>query len=245
MAGRAPLSFCIQAFRASPSGRPKSRAYPALPLVSALGIALVLGCAQQGGPSSGGRAHARVDEAGCEVPADASAGELAALRAEVDRLVAIQEIERLKARFMRCIDTKDLVCLRDEVFAPGAEIRFEGADYDIVAAGWTAIEEFYQGAFTDTKFGMHHAHTPEIEVDGETAHGTWYLHDVFVNLEDDTTLEGSALYDESYAKLDGGWRIMFSTYARLWEETTPRDPRTKLGSRPVKAPIAPTGTRAD
>ena len=234
MARRAPLSFCMPVFGWGPSSRRESRAHAALRLASALGIALVLGCAQQGGPSSRGRAHACGDEARCGVPAEACAGELAELRAEVARLVAVQEIERLKARFMRCIDTKDLVCLRDEVFAPGAEIRFEGADYDIVAAGWTQIEQFYQGAFTTTKFGMHHAHTPEIDVDGETAHATWYLHDVFVNLEDATTLQGSALYDESYAKLDGAWRIMFSTYERLWEETTPRDPKTKLGSRPVK-----------
>lgn len=245
MVRRAPLSICMPAFRSSSSGRRTSRAHAALRLASALGIALVLGCAQSGGSSSRDRVHARGDEAGREVPAQACAGELAELRAEVDRLVAVQEIERLKARFMRCIDTKDLVCLRDEVFAPGAEIRFEGADYDIVAAGWTQIEQFYQGAFTQTKFGMHHAHTPEIEIDGETARGRWYLHDVFVNLEDGTTLQGSALYDESYAKLDGGWRIMFSTYERLWEETTPRDPRTKLGSRPVKAPVAQPGTRAD
>lgn len=154
--------------------------------------------------------------------------------AALDRLVAIEEIKQLKARFMRCVDTKNLVCLRDEVFAPGAEVRFQGADYDIKAAGWTQIEKFYQGAFSSTKFGMHHAHTPEIFVDGETARGTWYLHDIFVNLEENWTLQGSALYADSYAKIDGRWRIVYTTYERLFEETTPRDPRTKLGSKSVK-----------
>ena len=157
-----------------------------------------------------------------------------AVHAALDRLVAIEDIKQLKARFMRCVDTKDLPCLRDEVFAPGAEIHFKGTDYDISAAGWTAIEKFYQGAFTPTKFGMHHAHTPEITVEGETARGTWYLHDIFVNLDENWTLQGSALYDDSYAKIDGRWRIMYSTYQRLWEETTPRDPKTKLGSIPVR-----------
>ncbi|MEZ4334814.1 MAG: nuclear transport factor 2 family protein [Myxococcota bacterium] len=149
------------------------------------------------------------------------------------RLVAIQEIEQLKARFMRCVDTKDLVCLRDEVFAPGAEIRFIGSDYEFAASGWTAIEKLYQDGFSAQKFGMHHAHTPEITVDGQTARGKWYLHDVFVNLEEGWTLQGSALYDDTYAKIDGRWRIMYSTYRRLWEETTPRDPRTRLGSKPI------------
>ncbi len=182
-------------------------------------LGLALGCAHQGHDD-----HA----------ADADQDAHVARHAALDRLVAIEDIKQLKARFMRCVDTKDLPCLRDEVFTPGAEIHFKGTDYDISAAGWTAIEKFYQGAFTPTKFGMHHAHTPEITVEGDTARGTWYLHDVFVNLDENWTLQGSALYDDSYAKIDGKWRIMYSTYRRLWEETTPRDPKTKLGSKSVE-----------
>lgn len=195
---------------------------PAFPaLLAFLPLVLAIGCAH--GHGSHGRAsheHASHDHASHD-------------HAAIERLVAIEDIQQLKARFMRCVDTNDLVCLRDEVFAPGAEISFQGADYDIRAVGWTAIEKFYAGAFTPTKFGMHHAHTPEIHVDGENARGTWYLHDVFVNLEENWTLQGSALYDDRYAKIDGEWRIVFTTYRRLFEETTPRDPRTKLGSKSV------------
>jgi hypothetical protein len=201
-----------------------------------LATLLALGCAHPSGHHAHYAHHAHHGHHADH--ADGSAGEApaapAARHAALDRLVAIEDIEQLKARFMRCVDTKNLVCLRDQVFAPGAEIHFKGADYDIAAVGWTEIEKFYQGAFTSQKFGMHHAHTPEISVDGDTARGTWYLHDVFVNLEEKTTLQGSALYDDSYAKIDGQWRIMYSTYERLWEETTPRDPRTKLGSKSVR-----------
>lgn len=191
-------------------------------------LGLALGCAHPGHDDHRSPAAA---EAGDDLSGRA---EQVAHEAAIDRLVAIEDIKQLKARFMRCVDTKDLPCLRDEVFAPGAEIHFKGTDYDISAAGWTAIEKFYQEAFTPTKFGMHHAHTPEITVEGDTARGTWYLHDVFVNLEENWTLQGSALYDDSYGKIDGQWRIMYSTYQRLWEETTPRDPRTKLGSKSVQ-----------
>jgi hypothetical protein len=207
-------------------------------------LGLILGCAHHGHPDHHGR-HDRHDECGSGDEASGGAGDAAGSRsgplaehlarhAAIDRLVAIEDIKQLKARFMRCVDTKNLVCLRDEVFAPGAEIHFKGADYDISAVGWTAIEKFYQDAFTPTKFGMHHAHTPEIAVDGDTARGTWYLHDIFVNLEENWTLQGSALYDDSYAKIDGRWRIVYSTYERLFEETTPRNPKTKLGSRSVR-----------
>jgi hypothetical protein len=161
-------------------------------------------------------------------------GEHAARHAAIDRLVAIEEIQQLKARYMRCIDTKDLACLRDTVFAPDAELHFHGSDYAIDVQGWPEIETFYQGAFSPQKFGMHQVHTREIEVNGDAATGTWYLHDVFVNLEQNTTLQGSALYRDEYVKRDGAWRIAKSSYERLWEETTPRDPRTKLGSKPVK-----------
>lgn len=159
--------------------------------------------------------------------------EMAARHATIDRLAAIEDIQQLKARYMRCVDTKDLGCLRDTVFAEGAELRFKGADYDIAVKGWPEIEKFYQGAFTPTKFGMHNAHTPEITVSGDTATGIWYLHDVFVNLEENWTLQGSALYTDDYVKQNGAWRIQRSTYKRLWEETTPRNEKTKLGSKSV------------
>ncbi len=199
-----------------------------VPCVAALLLGLTLGCAHQGPQGQ------HDDEAESTDSADSEHAEHAARHAALDRLVAIEDIKQLKARFMRCVDTKNLPCLRDEVFTPGAEIHFKGADYDIAAIGWTAIEKFYESAFTTKKFGMHTAHTPEISVAGETARGTWYLHDIFVNLEESWTLQGSALYDDSYAKIDGQWRIMYSTYERLWEETTPRNPKTKLGSKSVR-----------
>ena len=202
-------------------GAPQPSISLRIPLVGALLLGLGLGCAHSGQP-----AHGR--------SADFEQAEHAARHAAIDRLVAIEDIKQLKARFMRCIDTKNLPCLRDEVFAPGAEIYFKGGDYEFRAVGWTEIEKFYQDAFSTKKFGMHNAHTPEISIEGDTARGTWYLHDIFVNLEQGWTLEGSALYDDSYAKIDGQWRIMYTTYERLWEETTPRDPRTKLGTKSVK-----------
>ena len=226
------------------SGRRGRFARSSIPLglsgVASLLLGFTLACAHHvhaghhdDGVDGGHADHSDLANSGAE-SAESERAEHAARHAAIDRLVAIQDIEQLKARFMRCVDTKNLPCLRDDVFAPGAEIRFKGADYDISAVGWTAIEKFYQDAFTTKKFGMHTAHTPEITVSGETARGTWYLHDIFVNLEENTTLQGSALYDDSYAKIDGQWRIMYSTYERLWEETTPRNPKTKLGSKSVR-----------
>jgi SnoaL-like domain len=185
-----------------------------------------------------GAGGARGHGGGAHAPGGGMSGGMhdahAARHAAIDRLVAIEDIQQLKARYMRCIDTRDLACLRDTVFTPETELYFKGGEYEISVKGWPEIEKFYQGAFTPEKFGMHNVHTPEISVSGDTATGTWYLHDVFVNLEESTTLQGSALYHDEYVKRNGEWRIARSTYARLWEETTPRSPKTKLGSKPVK-----------
>jgi hypothetical protein len=217
----------------------RGNAYAALALLAAAG----LGCAQHGGAhagaghSSGAKpASEMCSEMDCPMHAQPTGMHAAhaARHAALDRLIAIEDIQQLKARYMRCVDTKDLPCLRDSVFTPDTELYFKGGDYEIAVKGWPEIARFYQGAFTPQKFGMHNVHTPEIAVSGDRATGTWYLHDVFINLEQGWTLQGSALYHDEYVKQNGAWRIAKSTYTRLWEETTPRSEQTKLGSKPLK-----------
>jgi len=149
-------------------------------------------------------------------------------------LVAIEQIKQLKARYGRCIDTRDLPCLRDEVFAADTELHWKGGDYEFHLVGWEQIGAFYNEAFTPTKFGMHHSHHPEIFVDGDTATGTWYLQDIFINLEENTTLRGSALFSDRYAKRNGEWRIVYSSYRRLWEEIEPRSKDIRLTVKPIE-----------
>ena len=81
---------------------------------------------------------------------------------------------------------------------------------------------------------MHTGHHPEITVQGETATGLWYLQDIFINLEDNTTVMGSALYTDKYARINGDWRITHTAYERLWEEIHPRSADIQLLVRPVK-----------
>jgi hypothetical protein len=182
-------------------------------------LVLALACAH--GHHRGGHGRIRGEGPVCEHHAD------------VERLVAIEKISQLKARYQRCIDTRDLACLRDQVFAEGAELHFHGGDYDIRVKGWPEIEAFYRSAFTPEKFGMHHVHHPEIAVDGDSATGTWYLQDVFIDLEENTTLRGSALYSDRYVKVGDDWRIASSTYRRLWEEVEPRGKDVKLLVKPI------------
>jgi hypothetical protein len=64
---------------------------------------------------------------------------------------------------------------------------------------------------------MHHAHHPEIEVDGETATGTWYLEDKVLVPEAEFVLEGAAFYEDRYVRTPEGWRIAHTGYRRTYE----------------------------
>ena len=147
-------------------------------------------------------------------------------------LEAIELIKQLKARYFRFIDTCDLAGLKT-VFTEDAEAYFKGGHYEFTLNGWAELEKFYKDSFTPTKFGMHTGHHPEITVEGDTATGIWYLQDIFINLEENITISGSALYDDRYVKVDGVWRIAYTGYKRLLEQMEKRDDRIQVLVKPT------------
>jgi hypothetical protein len=148
-------------------------------------------------------------------------------------LEAIELIKQLKARYFRFLDTGNQEGL-ESVFTEDATAHFIGGHYDIDVQGRDKLLKFYAYSFTEEKFGMHNGHHPEISVDGDNATGLWYLQDIFINLEENTTVMGSAIYEDTYVKVDGEWKIKTTNYERLWEEIHPRSPDIKLLARPVK-----------
>ena len=148
-------------------------------------------------------------------------------------LEAIELIKQLKARYFRFLDTGNQEGLAS-VFTEDATAHFIGGHYDIDVQGRDKLLKFYAYSFTEDKFGMHNGHHPEITVDGDNATGLWYLQDIFINLEENTTVMGSAIYEDTYVKVDGEWKIKTTNYERLWEEIHPRSPDIKLLARPVK-----------
>ncbi|EGG28679.1 hypothetical protein IMCC3088_2632 [Aequoribacter fuscus] len=148
-------------------------------------------------------------------------------------LEAIELIKQLKARYFRFLDTGNQEGL-ESVFTEDATAHFIGGHYDIDVQGRDKLLKFYAYSFTEEKFGMHNGHHPEISVDGDNATGLWYLQDIFINLEENTTVMGSAIYEDTYVKVDGEWKIKTTNYERLWEEIHPRSADIKLLARPVK-----------
>lgn len=147
-------------------------------------------------------------------------------------LFDIEEIKQLKARYFRGIDTCNLDLLRT-VLTDDVHIRFDSPTYQYEINGMSEAMDFYRNAFTSRRFGMHNGHTPEIKVNGSEATGIWYLHDLFINLDEQTILTGSALYEDCYIKVADQWRIQRTGYKRLLEMIEPLSEGCRITSKPI------------
>ena len=68
---------------------------------------------------------------------------------------------------------------------------------------------------------VHQCHTPEIDLtSATTASAIWAMEDM-LRWPDGTELHGYGHYHETYAKLDGDWRIKRSKLTRLRMDFTP------------------------
>jgi uncharacterized protein (TIGR02246 family) len=133
----------------------------------------------------------------------------------VERLEAIEAIRRLKARYFRCMDTKDWGGFA-EVFAPDAvmDMTSEGSE---VTTGSREIAGFVEGVIGDVTT-VHHGHMPEIELTSPTtATGIWAMEDKLRWPEEAAfgTMHGYGHYHETYEKVDGEWRIKTLELSRL------------------------------
>jgi uncharacterized protein (TIGR02246 family) len=136
-------------------------------------------------------------------------------------LVEIEEIKRLKYKYMRCLDQK----LWDEMaecFTEDAVAEYSGGKY--AHSGRAAILDFLRRSMGAESFhSSHRVHHPEIELTGErTATGVWALEDVVVETKWEITIRGAAFYRDEYVKEGGRWRIRRTGYLRTYEEIQPR-----------------------
>ena len=130
-----------------------------------------------------------------------------------DRRDDIDAIKNLKYRYLRCVDLRlwdELAqTLAPEVTASyGKRLSYTGRD---------EVVEGLKGQMTNDVITEHQAHHPEIEVDGDTATGRWYLQDRVIVPAFDTYIFGSAFYEDTYAHIDGRWVITRTGYKRTYE----------------------------
>jgi len=139
-----------------------------------------------------------------------------------ERSADLEEIRRLKARYFRHLDRKEWEQMR-EVFATEAHMDADGYTSD----GRNEIIAFLDKVLTGTRT-VHHGHMPEIDVDGDTAHGIWAMEDYVEFGQSDGTwhdppkgLRGYGHYEEDYVREDGAWRIARLKLVRLRVDLLP------------------------
>ncbi len=159
---------------------------------------------------------------------------------DIEKLMAIEQIKQLKARYFRTLDTKDWDGYQ-AVYAPDAVLDCRHAMYarnpvtgEAVANGKVIPEaeavvesRLTHGAAAiraEVEAGVrdmvtvHHGHMPEIRVTSPTtATGIWAMEDVLRGppgwyLKE---LLGYGHYHETYEKIDGRWHIKTLKLTRL------------------------------
>lgn len=154
-----------------------------------------------------------------------------------EELFAIEEIKQLKARYFRCLDTKDWAGYL-AVFTPDATvdsswaytpIDYAGKRLTIDGAFPDPVSQWItQGAakfvaetskFLENAVTVHHGHMPEIKLTSPTtASGIWAMEDKIrwpkgshfnIPIHDRPAREmhGYGHYTETYERLPDGWRI--------------------------------------
>jgi len=128
----------------------------------------------------------------------------------VARLLDLEAIKQLKARYFRSVDSKQYADFR-AVFTDDATIKgtfASGSDIDRFVAD---VADRHAGAVT-----VHRGADPEITfVDGDTATGVWAMFDLLEWQEGGGPAEypgfrgfrGFGYYHETYRRVDGKWKI--------------------------------------
>ncbi|MGE0667520.1 MAG: nuclear transport factor 2 family protein [Sphingomonadales bacterium] len=155
---------------------------------------------------------------------------------DVERLLAIEEIKQLKARYFRGLDTKDWD-LYAGVFTEDATIdvrgstdasedasqaAIDGFDDEAVITGGEAMAAFVAKITVGTTTA-HHGHMPEIDVlSPTTARGIWAMEDRLWQAPGAPArlMHGWGHYHETYEKRDGRWLIASMRITKLRNELT-------------------------
>lgn len=145
----------------------------------------------------------------------------------IEKLIAIEAIKVVKAKYFRFVDTKDWDGLR-AIFTPDAQLEVPEARTGPAGIDQSLIffEQALEGAVS-----VHFGHMPEIEIESENhARAIWPMDDRIywpperASILGYAQLRGFGHYHETYQRLNGEWKIktMRLTRLRLVTQTPPR-----------------------
>ncbi|MDT5005622.1 MAG: hypothetical protein QOJ24_2798 [Mycobacterium sp.] len=147
----------------------------------------------------------------------------------------IDDIKRVKYRYLRALDTKHWDDFADTLTADiagdygssvGEEHHFTDRD---------TLVEFMRTSMPASVLTEHRVTHPEIDVDGDEATGTWYLQDRVIVADFNFMLYGAAFYHDRYRRTPDGWRISATGYQRTYEVNMSTEAITNFKVKPGEA----------
>jgi len=122
------------------------------------------------------------------------------LAAKIQRLDDIEAIRNLKAKYCAFCDdgyNADGIAscfVEDGIWDGGVRGTYEGRE---------AIRSFFSTGTSRITFAVHNVLNPIIEVDGDTAHASWYLFQPCTEAGQAYWVSG--VYQDDYVKVNGQW----------------------------------------
>ena len=143
---------------------------------------------------------------------------------DIEKLLAIEEIKKLKAKYFFYFDAKDWAKWKAEVWAPDAKLDVPEVNFVV-----NGVDELIKWASESAgnQVSTHHGHMPIIDILSDTtATGIWAMEDILRLPKDQpsrygyTYLHGFGHYHEQYVRLANGWRIKATRLTRQHVDMT-------------------------
>ena len=129
----------------------------------------------------------------------------------------IEDIERVKYRYLRALDTKHwdefADTLTEDVIGDYGESLGEEHHFTDRAS----LVEFMRTSMPVGLISEHRVTNPEIDVNGDEATAIWYLQDKIIVPEFDFMLIGAGFYRDTYRRTPDGWKISVTGYDRTFD----------------------------
>jgi hypothetical protein len=150
---------------------------------------------------------------------------------DLERLLAVEDIRKLKAAYFRCMDTKNWdelpsLFTRDATFDVRGALEMpkseDGYAAEPVITGRAAIVDYVRAGL-EPIISVHHGHMPEIEILSHTAaKGLWPMSDMLILPAGGPfrIFHGYGHYRETYMREGMDWHISTLQLRRLYVEFT-------------------------
>ena len=147
------------------------------------------------------------------------------------------EIEALRGEFT------DAAMMRDydrvaSLFTPDGALRMPNIPVELT--GREQIRAWGERVPALVDFLVQNTHPGAIRLDGDTASGRVFIHELF-SVRDGRSGENYAIYHDRYQRTLDGWRFTERVYEIRYLDTTPLAGSPPNTSYPIEQPVAPVG----